>query len=149
MLNLLRSSRRGTASGAETDTLAPHLRAGREGEDAAARAVLARGWKILDRNWRAGHLELDIICQDGEEIVFLEVKTRAEHGLASPAEALTPEKRRRLIRAAQAWLSAHDAWERPCRFDLASVIMSGVAPNAPSDAGGRYRTEIMSHVIEQ
>ncbi len=121
---------------------APHLRTGREGEDAAARAARARGWKILDRNWRAGHLELDIVCEDGEELVFLEVKTRAENSLGSPREALTREKRRRLIRAAQAWLSAHDAWERPCRFDLACVT-------ARNTEGECYRTEIISHVIEQ
>ncbi len=120
--------------------LAPHLYTGRKGEDAAAGEAKARGWKILDRNWRAGRLELDIVCEDGEEIVFLEVKTRAEQGLLSPAEALSPEKCRRLTRAAQAWLDAHDAWERPCRFDLACVT-------AGSD--GFYHTEILSHVIEQ
>ena len=86
--------------------LAPHLHTGRKGEDAAAGEAKARGWKILDRNWRAGRLELDIVCEDGEEIVFLEVKTRAEQGLLSPAEALSPEKCRRLTRAAQAWLDA-------------------------------------------
>ena len=122
---------------------APHLRTGREGEDAAARAAQARGWKILDRNWRAGHLELDMVCEDGDELVFLEVKTRSENSLSSPLEALTREKRRRLIRAAQAWLSAHDAWERPCRFDLACVTAG------KSGTTEHYRTEIISHVIEQ
>ena len=123
--------------------MAPHLRTGREGEDAAARAAQARGWKILDRNWRSGHLELDIVCEDGEELVFLEVKTRAENSLVSALETLTWKKRRRLIRAAQAWLSAHDAWERPCRFDLACVTTENTA------TAECYRTEIISHVIEQ
>lgn len=138
----LRRSEAGPDAGPKPAS-APHLRTGREGEDAAARAVQARGWKILDRNWRAGHLELDIVCEDGEELIFLEVKTRAENCLVSPLEALTREKRRRLIRAAQAWLSAHDAWERPCRFDLACVTARNTG------AAEHYRTEIFSHVIEQ
>lgn len=138
-----RSDAKPNAGSTPASGTAPHLRTGSEGEDAAARAVRARGWKILDRNWRAGHLELDIVCEDGEELIFLEVKTRAENSLSSPLEALTREKRRRLIRAAQAWLSAHDAWERPCRFDLACVTAGNTG------AGTYYRTEILSHVIEQ
>ena len=138
MLNPFRAFRRRAASGAN----APHLRLGRAGEEAAAAEARARGWIILDRNWRYGHLELDLVCEDRGEIGFLEVRTRTERYLVSPAESLTPEKCRRLVRAAQAWLGAHDAWERPCRFDLACVT-------AADGGDGPYRTEILSHVIEQ
>lgn len=83
------------------------------------------GYRIIARNWRHGGLELDIVCEEGDTVVFVEVKTRALTGLTSPHEALTREKRRRLIRAARAWLSANDAWDRPCRFDLVCAVQAG------------------------
>ena len=114
-------------------------RFGREGEDAAARYLRHLGWRILDRNWRSGPLELDIVCCEGDTLVFVEVKTRAASGLASPAQAFTLTKRDRMIRAAQAWLCAHDAWDRPCRLDLVAVTHT---------AAGDYHTELVRHVIE-
>lgn len=114
-------------------------RAGREGEEAAARHLRGLGWRILDRNWRGGPLELDLVCREGDTLVFVEVKTRAADGMASPAEAFTPAKRDCVLRAARAWLAAHDAWNRPCRFDLAGVTRT---------ADGRYITELTRHVIE-
>lgn len=104
---------------------AAHLRLGREGEDAAAALLARKGYAVLDRNWRQGRLELDLVCRDGATLVFVEVKTRAhaEHG--GPAAALTPTKQRTLCRAAAAWLTAHAAWEQPCRFDLVCALRQG------------------------
>ena len=96
------------------------------------------GWRILDRNWRSGHLELDIVAEDDGTVVFVEVKTRTKGGMQRPFEALTAVKKTRLIRAAQAWISGHEAWNRPCRFDLACVEHSE----------GTYRTELIRNVIE-
>ena len=95
---------------------------GQKGEDAAAAHLQKQGMRILARNWRHGRLELDIICTEGDTVVFVEVKTRDAAGLAAPADALTPRKRGALTRAAQAWIAAHDAWHRPCRFDVISVL---------------------------
>ena len=113
-------------------------RTGAEGEEAAAEHLRRLGWKILDRNWRARHLELDIVAEERDTVVFVEVKTRAEGGLQSPFEALTPAKKERLCRAAQAWLEAHEAWSRPCRFDLVCV----------TSRAGTYHTELIRKVIE-
>ena len=113
-------------------------RTGAEGEEAAAEHLRRLGWKILDRNWRARHLELDIVAEERDTVVFVEVKTRAEGGLQSPFEALTPTKKERLCRAAQAWLEAHEAWSRPCRFDLVCV----------TSRAGTYQTELIRNVIE-
>ncbi len=118
--------------------LLPSSRTGSEGEAAAAAALVGMGWKILDRNWRSGHLELDIVASESNTIVFVEVKTRAAGGMQRPFEALDSEKRERLKRAARCWLDAHDAWDRPCRFDLVGVTMRG----------GEYETELMQNVIE-
>jgi putative endonuclease len=99
-----------------------HLDLGRQGEDAAERLLQDKGLRVLERNLRLGRLELDLVCEDGDTLVFVEVKTRAEGSLATPAEGLTAQKRSRLLRAAQAYLSRHDLWHRPCRLDLVAVL---------------------------
>jgi putative endonuclease len=98
---------------------------GGRGEAAAARLLASKRYRILDRNWRQGRLELDLVCEDGDEIVFVEVKTRTAGTLGSPADGMSPAKRRNVIKAARCWLAAHTAWERACRFDVVCVTDSG------------------------
>lgn len=95
--------------------------AGQAGEDFAVKQLKKLGWRILERNWRCGRLELDIIGLHQGVLIFAEVKTRSHGGLTRPDEALTPAKQERLIRAAAGYLSATDNWNKPCRFDLISV----------------------------
>lgn len=102
-----------------------HMRLGHAGEDVAAAVLQKVGFRLLDRNWRKGRLEIDLVCADGDTVVFVEVKTRQAQGMSDPADAVTPEKQRRLARAAQGWLAAHDAWRRPCRFDVVCVLRNG------------------------
>lgn len=80
------------------------------------------GLKVLDRNWRHGHLELDIVCQAEEAIVFVEVKTRTSTRWGGPLGALSSTKKDRLLKAARFWLSEHHAWNRPCRFDVVCIV---------------------------
>ena len=94
---------------------------GRAGEDFAAARLEKLGWRIVERNWRCGPLELDIIARHKGTLIFVEVKTRSAAGLTRPDEALTPAKQERLSRAAAQYLSATDNWDKPCRFDLISV----------------------------
>ena len=98
---------------------------GRYGEEAAEAFVRRKGWRILDRNWRYGRVELDMVARDGQELVFVEVKTRTAGGRGCPADALTPAKRTHIRKAAQVWLSSHDAWDRPCRFDVLCLVHDG------------------------
>jgi putative endonuclease len=87
-----------------------------------ARAFLhCRGLDILETNWRSRSGELDIICRDGQTLVFVEVKTRSENDRGLPGEALTGAKRKRLIKAASRYLTVEDCWDKPCRFDLVAV----------------------------
>lgn len=102
---------------------ARHLDVGRLGEDAAAAHLEAKGLRVLERNLALGRLELDLVCEENDTLVFVEVKTRAEGSLAAPSDALDSQKRSRLIRAAQGYLSRHDLWQRPCRFDLVSILL--------------------------
>jgi putative endonuclease len=100
-----------------------HLGVGRLGEAAAADLLAEKGLRILARNLHLERLELDLVCQDGQTLVFVEVKTRAEGSLATPAEGLTRQKAERLLRAGRLYLSEHGLWDRPCRFDLVSVLV--------------------------
>lgn len=102
---------------------AGHLSLGRRGEEAAAAFLRKKGYKVLDRNWRARGGELDIVCQAKKTVVFAEVKTRTQGQMATPHDALTPAKRRNLVRAASEWLTRNEAWNRPCRFDLVAVVV--------------------------
>jgi len=111
---------------------------GDKGEAAAARLLVSKRYRILDRNWRRGRLELDLVCEDGDEIVFVEVKTRTAGTLGSPADGMSPAKRRNLIKAARCWLAAHRAWERACRFDVVCV----------TSAGQELRLEHHTHAFE-
>ncbi len=95
---------------------------GQMGEDAAAKHLKNIGMRILHSNWRHGQLEIDLICQDGDTIVFVEVKTRNSKGLTSPIEGVNQHKKNALLRAAKTWLTVNNAWEKPCRFDVVGVL---------------------------
>jgi putative endonuclease len=94
---------------------------GRRGEDAAAHHLQSLGYGIVERNWRQGSLEIDLVAEHGETLVFAEVKARGPGSLAAPVQALTRAKQDALRRAAALYLSEHDLWHRPCRFDLVCV----------------------------
>jgi putative endonuclease len=87
----------------------------------------AHGLEIVDQNYTGGGAELDLVARepapDGTDTyVFVEVRSRAstEHG--SPLETIDAAKQRRVIRAATAWLVAHELWERvEARFDVVAV----------------------------
>lgn len=98
---------------------------GRWGEDVAARHLERAGFRILDRNWRAGRLEIDLVVRDGGTIAFVEVKTRRP-GPQHPAEAIDRRKRARLRKAAARWITTHAERAREYRFDVVSV---SVGPN--------------------
>lgn len=105
---------------------AGHLKTGREGEDSGALFLQRKGLRVRERNWSCKGLELDLICEDPATspptLVFVEVRTRDAKGLVSPAQSLDLRKRRKLCKGASLYLSAHDLWDRPCRFDLLSVV---------------------------
>lgn len=102
-----------------------HISLGQGGETAAANYLRNMGYQILDRNWRAGKLELDIICAQNGYIVFVEVKTRSSNSRGGGAAAITPPKIRRLCKAAQIWLELKNCWDKPCRFDVICLTGAG------------------------
>jgi putative endonuclease len=96
-------------------------RLGRLGEEEAARFLEARGFRIIERGFRAMRGEIDIIAWDGETLVFVEVKTRTGPECGPPEEAVTPSKQRQIRRIAEAFLYDR-GWGSPfCRFDVVAI----------------------------
>src|SRR5437879_7530143 len=81
---------------------------GEEGERAAARFLEARGYRILERNYRTRRGEIDLIAEDGRILVFVDVKVRLDDRFGGPAAAITRAKQARIARLAQQYV----AWRR-------------------------------------
>jgi putative endonuclease len=90
-----------------------------DAERRAARWYRLHGYRILGTNvWLAGY-ELDIVARRGRKLVFCEVKSKSGDGFGDPLEMVTPEKIRRIRRAAELWLALHrEADELDVRFDV-------------------------------
>jgi putative endonuclease len=104
------------------------------GERLAARHYRLRGWRILDRNAHAGGYELDLVLRRGRRLVFCEVKEKRGTGFGDPLEMVDAEKRRRVRRAAAAWLRRHpEATGLDVHFEVAAV-REGRVSRVPADA---------------
>ena len=98
-------------------------RLGALGEEAVASWYEARGYEVLNRNWRCREGELDLVVRDGRRFVFCEVKTRTTDAFGAPVEAVTRTKQMRLRRLAARWLEDEaPVHPREIRFDVASVL---------------------------
>ena len=96
---------------------------GAGGERAAARLLRRAGYRLLERNYRNSHGEIDIVAREGEELVFVEVRARSSDEFGSGAESVGPAKRRQLVRMASAYLQAKKIPEANCRFDVVELAM--------------------------
>lgn len=93
------------------------------GEELASRYLQAAGMVILERNYRCGFGEIDIVARDGSALVICEVKTRSGLTYGSPIEAVTGRKAARLRRLAAHWLADHDICPPSVRIDVVSVLV--------------------------
>jgi putative endonuclease len=97
---------------------------GKQGEDQAVKHLVDAGYKILNRNWRSGKLEIDIIAENKDLIIFVEVKTRSEDYLEDPRTAINREKQRSMIFAADKYIKWNYI-DKESRFDVITVIKKG------------------------
>lgn len=97
---------------------------GRRGEKLAAKFLRRSGFKVIYRNFRAPRGgEVDLVCRDGDELVFVEVKTRSTRDYGSPASAVNREKQALIARGALAWLRLLDNPDLIFRFDIVEVVI--------------------------
>ena len=94
---------------------------GRYGENVATRHLEAAGMRILSRNWRCRHGEIDIVAEDGACLVVCEVKTRRSAAYGPPMEAVTAAKLARLRVLTAAWLADQDGRWPAVRIDVVAV----------------------------
>ncbi len=94
---------------------------GQRGEDRAARALARRGYRIVERNYRCRLGEIDIVARDGETLVFVEVRSRADGRHGSGLDAVSPRKQRQVARVAEQYLVARRPQFDSCRFDVVGI----------------------------
>jgi putative endonuclease len=97
---------------------------GQDGEELARDHLLKKGYKILHRNWKSGKREIDIVAENKDFIVFAEVKTRTTDYHLHPRHAVTSEKQKSIIFAAEKYLERYNI-DKESRFDIISIISDG------------------------
>ena len=97
------------------------IRTGKQGEDLAAAHLAENGYRILERNYRSVFGEIDIVAEEGDTLVFVEVKSRRSEAYGDPQLAVGPKKQRKISRVAMSYLSEKGWNRRPARFDIVAV----------------------------
>ncbi len=110
---------------------------GKEGENRAARFLSEQGYKILERNYSTRSGELDLIALHQGVVVFVEVKTRTSDAFGAPELAVTPQKQRRMVKAALGYIKLKKLHQVPCRFDIVAI-----------SAGAEKEVELIQNAFE-
>lgn len=103
------------------------IRLGKLGEDIACVFLSKKGYKILQRNFKARYGELDIIALYENTLVFIEVKTRTNLRFGTPEEAITPRKLHELIQTAQYYVLLHPELPKLLRIDVIGIMMDEIS----------------------
>ena len=99
---------------------------GDKGEELAVRHLKRQGYKILERNFSVHKIgEIDIVARDGEYLCFVEVRLRSRTDFGTPAQTVTTEKQRRIVRTAQYYIKNNGLENAYVRFDIAEVYGDG------------------------
>jgi len=98
---------------------------GLQGERVAEKWLQSRGWKVLQRRYRSGHRDIDLIAQRDELVAFVEVKARMGSEFGDPVEAVNWKKRNELVRSAFTWIDRHGRPGEVYRFDVIVVLVAG------------------------
>lgn len=101
--------------------MAAHNELGRWGEDLAIDYLERKGYMILERDWKSGHRDIDIIARTEDEVVFVEVKTRRTSKFGAPYEAVDYHKLRNLQAAINHYIR-YRSIDMPVRFDVISIV---------------------------
>lgn len=96
---------------------------GNEGEDLAVEFLEKKGYEIIERNYRYGRGEIDIIAKDDDVLVFVEVKLRKNLEFGPPEAAFTAAKQKQVRRVAELYLGEHEIKDTVCRMDAVAIQM--------------------------
>jgi len=96
---------------------------GNRGEDIAVNFFSQKGFEIIERNYRYGHGEIDIVVKDGEILVFVEVKTRKNLEFGPPELAITKSKQRQVRKISEAYLVDKNISNTDCRIDVVAILL--------------------------
>jgi putative endonuclease len=96
---------------------------GAYGEQVAERYLIEQGYEILAKNWRCPEGELDLVVRQGQDLVFVEVRTRRGTRLGTPEESITPAKQAKLIELAYAFLAAYEQSDYRWRIDVIAIVL--------------------------
>jgi putative endonuclease len=116
------------ASGESKNLSRKRISLGKRGEDIAVAHLRDKGYRIEGRNYRQKTGEIDIICKDGETIVFVEVKARRHTEFGHPAEAVNSRKQMQISRTALLYLNSKERHDAPVRFDVIGIIFAKTGP---------------------
>lgn len=95
------------------------------GEQIACERLIALGMSVIERNWRSGHHEVDVIAADAAGLHFVEVKSRTAPVSADPLVGITASKKRSLTKAAREYLSDKRCGDIEIFFDVMTVVFDG------------------------
>ncbi|MBX4147490.1 YraN family protein [Paenibacillus sp. FSL W7-1279] len=97
---------------------------GAAAEELAAAALIEKGYRVLERNWRCRFGELDIVAETGETLVVIEVRSRSGTvSFGTPSESVNARKMMQVRNTAQQYVHQKRYYERPVRFDVISIIL--------------------------
>src|SRR5688572_24566411 len=98
---------------------------GELGERIAERWLLRRGWRLVQRRFRSGHRDIDLVVERDGTVAFVEVKARKGAEFGGPVQAVDHRKRRQLERSAMVWIDRHGREAESYRFDVVGVLLDG------------------------
>jgi putative endonuclease len=98
---------------------------GELGERIAERWLRRAGWRVVQRRFRSGHRDIDLVVERDGMVAFVEVKARRGTGFGQPVEAVNWRKQKELARSAHVWIARHGRVDEAYRFDVVGVLVDG------------------------
>jgi putative endonuclease len=98
---------------------------GELGERIAERWLKRQGWRVVQRRFRSGHRDIDLVVEREGTVVFVEVKARRGLAFGDPVEAVNWSKQKELVRSASVWIDRHGRPAESYRFDVVGVLVEG------------------------
>lgn len=98
---------------------------GELGERVAARWMERQGWRVVQRRFRNGRRDIDLVMERDGTVAFVEVKARRGSSFGTPVEAVNWRKQKELTKSAHVWIDRHGRPEEDYRFDVVGVLVEG------------------------